>query len=87
MSAIAWLVVAGLAAAGAYFVGWPAWQASRERDARASNAERYLAWRGRAPRGSVTREGWTREERRRIIVAAALGVLAIVAVVAFFSVS
>ena len=40
-------LVAGVAA---YLVGWPAWQAYRAREARDTNTERYLAWRGRADR-------------------------------------
>ncbi|HEY6607897.1 MAG TPA: hypothetical protein VI277_01765 [Candidatus Limnocylindria bacterium] len=82
-----WLVIAGIAAAGAYLVGWPAWRSSRERGARDTNAERYLAWRGRAPRESVPRERWTPAERRRLILAAALGLVALVALVAFFGTS
>jgi hypothetical protein len=84
---LAWLVVAIVAAVAAYAVAWPAWQAYRARDARDTNTERYLAWRGRAPRGSRPREGMTGEERRRIFGGAALGVLAVVALIAFFATS
>ena len=86
MPAIAWLLVAIVAAVGAYLVGWPAWQAYRSREARDLNAERYLAWRGRAVRGQPARvnEGMTGEERRRIYAGAALGVAAVLALVAFF---
>jgi hypothetical protein len=86
MPAIAWLLVAIVAAVAAYLVGWPAWQAYRSREARDLNAERYLAWRGRAVRGQPARvgEGMTGEERRRIYAGVALGVLAVVALVAFF---
>ncbi len=88
MPPLAWLVVAAAAAVAAYLVAWPAWQAYRARDARDTNTERYLAWRGRAPRGQASvREGMTGEERRRIYVGAALGVLAVVALVAFFATS
>jgi hypothetical protein len=86
MPPLVWLAFAVLAAAGAYLVGWPAWRAYRSREARDLNAERYLAWRGRAPRGrqSSTREGMTGEERRRLLAAAALGAAALAALVAFF---
>jgi hypothetical protein len=87
MPALAWLIVAAFAGAGAYFVAWPAWQAYRSREARDTNTERYLAWRGRASRVPSAREGMTGEERRRIYAGVALGVLAIVALVAFFATS
>ncbi|HET7646883.1 MAG TPA: hypothetical protein VFM03_10400 [Candidatus Limnocylindria bacterium] len=89
MSPLLWLVIAIAAAAGAYLVGWPAWRAYRAREARDLNTDRYLQWRGRAarPTGGSTREGMTGEERRRIYVAAALGVLAVVALIAFFATS
>ena len=52
------------------------------------NAERYLAWRGRAsPPGPSTREGMTGEERRRIYAGVALAALAVAALVAFFATS
>ena len=85
MPALAWLVVATVAGAGAYLVAWPAWQAYRSRDARDTNTERYLAWRGRASRVPSAREGMTGEERRRIYGGVALGALAVVALVAFFA--
>ncbi len=80
------LLVALVAGAAGFLVGWPAWRASQARDARDLNAERYLAWRGRAVRGrsSPIREGMTGEERRRVLVGAALGVIGAVALVAFF---
>ena len=67
-------------------VGWPAWQGYRARETRDDNTERYLQWRGRADRRSSvsTREGMTGEERRRMYLGAALGIVAIVALVAFF---
>jgi hypothetical protein len=84
---LAWLVVAIVAAVAAYVVAWPAWQSYRTREARDTNTERYLAWRGRASRGPSVREGMTGEERRRIYAGAALGVLAVVALIAFFATS
>ena len=88
MPALIWLVVAIAAGIAAYAVAWPAWRAYRARDARDTNTERYLAWRGRAsPPGASTREGMTGEERRRVYVGAALAVLAIAAIVAFFATS
>ena len=89
MSPLVWLVVALVAGAAGYVVGWPAWQSYRSRDARDLNAERYLAWRGRAVRGepSSVREGMTGEERRRIYAGAAIGVLGALALLAFFATS
>jgi len=88
---IAWilLLAAVAAAVGAYAIGWPAWRRYRDRDARDANAERYLAWRGRATRAPAPsmREGPTMAERRRFYLAAALGVLAVVCLVGFFATS
>jgi hypothetical protein len=87
MPPIAWLVVAIAAGLVAYLVGWPAWQGYRSREARDVNTERYLQWRGRADRisSTSTREGMTNDERRRIYAGAALAVLAVVALLAFFA--
>ena len=88
MSPLLWLVVAIVAGVGAYAVGWPAWTAHRSRDGRDSNTERYLAWRGRAVRGQPsTRAGMTGEERGRAYIGAALGIIAVVALFAFFATS
>ena len=87
MPALAWLVVAVLAGAGSYLVGWPALSSYRAREARDTNTERYLAWRGRAIRGPRASEGMTGEERQRVVIGAALAILALVALVAFFVVS
>lgn len=86
MPPVAWLVIAILAALGAYLVGWPAWQGYRSRESRDDNTERYLAWRGRADRvpRTTTREGMTGEERRRMYAGAALAALAVVGLLAFF---
>lgn len=86
MPPLAWLAIAIAAGIAAYLVGWPAWQGYQSRETRDANAERYLQWRGRADRRSTvsTREGMTNEERRRIFAGAALAVVALAALVAFF---
>jgi hypothetical protein len=85
--ALLWLACAALAAIGAYLVGWPAWTGYRSRAARDLNAERYLAWRGRAPRGAQpsTSEGMTPAERRRLWFAGALALAALFCLVGFFT--
>jgi hypothetical protein len=85
---MAWLWLVGTLGFGgaAYLVGWPAWIGYRSREARDLNAERYLAWRGRADRTAVSaREGPTGEERRRLWMAGALVVAALVCLVGFFA--
>jgi hypothetical protein len=81
----AWLWLAGLvvAAFGAWLSGWPAWQSYRRREQRDLNAERYLAWRGRAPRGPrpPVSEGLTGEERRRLYMAAVIGAVGLVCLI------
>ena len=87
MSPIIWLIVAIVAFVVGYLVGWPAWRSYRNRDTRDLNAERYMAWRGRAVRGAASssvREGKTGEERRRIYAGAGLGAAGVLALVAFF---
>jgi hypothetical protein len=86
---LAWLALSVVAGVAAYLVGWPAWQGYRHRETRDENAERYLAWRGRADRTprTTTREGMTGEERRRVYAGAALAVLAAIALLAFFAAS
>jgi hypothetical protein len=86
---VVWLAGALLAGAAALAVGWPAWRDYRVRESRDLNAERYLAWRGRAPRGSASSmsEGMTLAERRRLYLAAGIGLLALVCLGVFFAVS
>jgi hypothetical protein len=84
MSPWLWLIGAAAAAAGAYLTGWPAWSAARARRTRDLNAERYLAWRGRAgPR--VDDSSLTKGERQRLAVAALLGLVAAFCLVGFFT--
>jgi hypothetical protein len=80
------LAAAVICGAGAYLVGWPAWTAFQQRQARDHNAERYLAWRGRAAStdAGLTREGPTTAERRRIWLAGLLAGAALALVIAFF---
>ena len=89
MPSLAWLLVALVAGAAGYLLAWPAWQSSRARDSRDLNAERYLAWRGRAVRGQSprVREGLTGDERRGIYLGAALGMIGALALIAFFATS
>jgi hypothetical protein len=83
---LVWLAGALVAAAAAYLVAWPAWRSYRGREARDLNAERYLAWRGRAPRGSARMsEGMTGDERRRLWLGGLLGVAAVALLIAFFA--
>jgi hypothetical protein len=84
---LGWLAVAVITGFAAWVVGWPAWRQYRAREASESNTERYLAWRGRAPSGHRPSEGMTGEERRRIYAGAALGVVAVVSLLAFFGTS
>jgi hypothetical protein len=88
MNPLVWLVAALVTAAAAYLVGWPAWRSYRGREARDLNTERYLAWRGRAPRGSARMsEGMTAAERRRIWLGALLGAAAVMLLIVFFATS
>jgi hypothetical protein len=84
MSAWLWLLAAALAAVAAYVVGWPAWTGFAARTRRDLNAERYLAWRGRAgerrPEPSMTPG-----ERARLVVAVVLGLAVVFCLVGFFT--
>ena len=90
MSPLVWLAVAIVAGAGAYLVGWPVLRGYRARETRDLTAERYRAWRGRARSSHAapsTREGMTGEERRRVMIAGALAVVAVASLIAFFATS
>ena len=86
MPPIGWLALAIGAGVAAYLLAWPAWTAYRARESRDQNADRYLAWRGRADRRpkASTREGLTGQERRRFGAGILLAALAVAALVAFF---
>jgi hypothetical protein len=84
MSAWTWLVAAAVAAGGAYLVGWPAWNGFAARRRRDLNAERYLAWRGRAGE-RAPEPSLTRSERARLGLAGVLALVALFCVVGFFS--
>ena len=84
MTSWPWLLGTLAASAGALLVGWPTWSAIRARGSRDLNAERYLAWRGRAaPRPADPRP--TRAERRRLVLAALLALAALFCLVGFFT--
>lgn len=90
MTPLVWLALAVAAAIAAYALGWPILRSQRSREARDLNAERYLAWRGRArpPAAcSATREGFTADERGRLVIAGLAAVLAVAALIAFFATS
>jgi hypothetical protein len=81
-----WLLGAVIATAAAYLVGWRAWDQYRRRDVQDANADRYMAWRGRAmPSSGRPSEGMTGEERRRVYIGAGLVVVAVFCLVGFFS--
>jgi len=90
MTPLAWLALAVALAIAAYAIGWPALRSRRSREARDLNAERYLAWRGRARPPAASRaapEGLTADERRRLVIAGLALVLAVAALIAFFATS
>lgn len=84
MPSVVWLVTCIVAAGGAYAVAWPAWRSIGARRERDTNTERYLRWRGRAPRAPSAPAGPTPDERRRLLIGAVLGAIAAVALIAFF---
>ena len=83
MSSWAWLLGAALSGAGSYLAGWRTWHDSRARQARDLNTERYLAWRGRA--GRPPQAALTQAERRRLMAAALLGLVALFCLIGFFT--
>jgi hypothetical protein len=83
MSSWAWLLGAALAGAGSYLAGWRTWREWRARQVRDLNAERYLAWRGRA--GPPAQRGVTQAERQRLVAAAVLALVALFCLVGFFT--
>jgi len=79
-----WLLATVIAAVAAYLIGAPAWAAYRSRSVRDLNAERYLAWRGRADRRPV-KEEMTSAERSRLLIGGALALVAVFCLVGFFT--
>lgn len=84
MSAWIWLLATALAAGGAYLVGWPTWSGFAARRRRDLNAERYLAWRGRAGQRPLD-PTLTGPERARLGLAAVLALVAAFCLVGFFT--
>jgi hypothetical protein len=84
MTAWVWLLGAAIAGVAAYLVGWPAWSGFATRRRRDLNAERYLAWRGRAGE-SAPDPGLTARERARLAVAGVLALVAVFCIVGFFT--
>ena len=88
MAPLLWRVLAIAGFVAGFLVGWPAGEAYRSREDRDDNTERYLAWRGRADRSRPsTREGMTAEERRRIVIGAALAIAGALALFTYFATS
>ena len=84
MSTWIWLLGAAIAGAGAYLVGWPTWSGFLSRRRRDLNAERYLAWRGRAGERPPEPQ-LSSAERARLAAAALLALIAVFCVVGFFT--
>ena len=86
MNPLIWLALAVAAGAGGVALGWPAWQSVRERRTRDTNADRYLAWRGRAAPPSALRASrrLTPWEQRRVLAAALCIGLALMGLVLYF---
>ena len=79
-----WLVVAAGAGIGAFLLGSPTWNSFVARRRRDLNTERYLAWRGRAGE-RLPDPRLTDAERRRLLVAGALAIVAVFSLVGFFT--
>jgi hypothetical protein len=77
----AFLAVALVTGAAGLAVGLSPWRSWQARAARGRNAERYLAWRGRADRPDVEVQSMTTAERRRIAAGASFMAVAIVCLV------
>lgn len=84
MSSWSWLLGAALAAGAAYLVGWPTWRGVTARRRRDLNAERYLAWRGRAGERAPD-PTLTSGERARLAAAVVLALVAVFCLVGWFS--
>lgn len=84
MNSWVWLIASAGAAAASYAIGWPAWRRAAERRRVDLNAERYLAWRGRAgaQRGD---SGLTRRERQLLVLAGVLALAAVFCLVGYFT--
>ncbi|MBA3688928.1 MAG: hypothetical protein H0W81_08890 [Chloroflexi bacterium] len=84
MSSVVWLIGALAAGAAAFVVAVPAWRNHQARQRRDLNAERYLAWRGRAGERPQD-ERLTTSDRSRLAVAGALALVAVFCLVGFFT--
>lgn len=84
MTAWVWMLGAAIAGVAAYFIGWPAWSGFAARRRRDLNAERYLAWRGRAA-DRPPDPRLTRRERQRLVLAGLLALVALFCLVGFFT--
>jgi len=83
---VVFLILALAAAAVAAFFGWPVWRSYQDRQERDLNAERYLAWRGRASRQATQAPSLSTSERRQLVIAAVFAIAAVAFVVLFLSV-
>jgi hypothetical protein len=84
MPSLVWLAVAIAAGAGAWLVGAPVMRGRRARQTRDTNTERYLAWRGRASEAPLRSAPAPSDEVPRLIGAAAMGLVAVAALIGFF---